>query len=46
MGVLYPPPSGWVDAAWLWAYALTWFVINDAVKMATYRLLRQHNIDV
>lgn len=43
---VFIPAIGWVDAAWLWAYALTWFVINDAVKMATYRLLRQHNIDV
>jgi len=43
---LFIPAIGWEYAAYLWAYALTWFVINDMIKMATFRLLRQHNIDV
>ncbi|HEB81442.1 MAG TPA: HAD family hydrolase [Gammaproteobacteria bacterium] len=43
---VFIPAIGWLDAAYLWAYALTWFVINDAIKMATYKLLRQHNIEV
>jgi H+-transporting ATPase len=32
-------PIGWEYALWIWAYALVWFLINDAVKMWTYRLL-------
>ena len=31
---------GWKYAAYMWAYALAWFVFNDVVKMATYRWLR------
>jgi H+-transporting ATPase len=33
-------PVGWQYALWMWAYALVWFVVNDAAKMWTYRLLR------
>jgi H+-transporting ATPase len=33
-------PIGWRYALWMWAYALGWFVVNDAAKMGTYRLLR------
>ena len=33
-------PIGWKYALWMWAYALAWFVVNDAAKMGTYRLLR------
>ena len=36
-------PIGWEAALWVWAYALAWFLINDAVKVGTYRLLRQHH---
>ncbi len=36
-------PIGWEYALWMWAYALVWFVVNDAVKVATYRFLRSHN---
>jgi H+-transporting ATPase len=38
-GVLITP-VGWQYALWMWAYALAWFVVNDAAKMGTYRLLR------
>jgi H+-transporting ATPase len=38
-GVLITP-VGWQYALWMWAYALAWFVVNDAAKMWTYRLLR------
>ena len=31
---------GWEYALWMWAYALVWFVINDVVKVSTYRYLR------
>ena len=30
---------GWKYAAYMWAYALVWFVFNDVVKMLTYRWL-------
>jgi H+-transporting ATPase len=38
---LFITPIGWEYALWMWAYALVWFVFNDAIKMWTYRLLRQ-----
>jgi H+-transporting ATPase len=34
-------PFGWQYALWMRAYALLWFVFNDAVKWGTYRLLRR-----
>jgi len=37
---IFMEPIGWKYAALMWAYALTWFVFNDVVKMATYRWLR------
>ena len=35
---------GWERAAWMWAYALSWFVFNDFVKMGTYKALRRWNL--
>ena len=35
-------PIGWSYALMIWGYALAWFVVNDGVKMATLRFLRQH----
>ncbi len=37
---LFVTAISWEYALWIWAYALVWFVINDAIKMGTYRLLR------
>ncbi len=37
-------PIGWEYAAWIWAYALVWFLFNDAVKMAAYRFLRRKDV--
>ena len=34
-------PVGWVPALWIWVYALLWFLLNDAVKVASYRWLRR-----
>ncbi|WP_406664181.1 plasma-membrane proton-efflux P-type ATPase [Gallaecimonas sp. GXIMD1310] len=31
---------GWENALWMWGYALAWFVVNDVLKMLTYRMLR------
>ena len=40
------PPIGWTYAAYMWAYALAWFVVNDGIKMLTYRVLRQRGLYV
>jgi len=34
-------PIGWEYALWIWVYALAWMLINDAVKMGTYRLINK-----
>ncbi|VAW97780.1 hypothetical protein MNBD_GAMMA20-1250 [hydrothermal vent metagenome] len=34
----------WEYALWIRAYALGWFLINDAVKIWTYRLLRREGV--
>ena len=34
-------PIGWDWALFMWAYALTWFVFNDMVKMAVLRYYRK-----
>ena len=40
-------PIGWEWALWMWAYALTWFVFNDIVKMAVLRYYRKkYNEDI
>ncbi len=36
-------PIGWEYAAWVWGYALAWFLFNDMIKMVTYRFLRRKN---
>jgi H+-transporting ATPase len=35
---LFMPAIGWGWALMVWGYALIWFVINDRVKLATYRI--------
>ncbi len=37
-------PIGWELAGWMWAYALSWFMFNDAIKMLTYRFLRREQV--
>ena len=34
-------PIGWGWALFMWAYALTWFVFNDVVKMAVLRYYKK-----
>jgi len=34
-------PIGWEWAAFAWGYALAWFVVNDAVKIAVLRYYRK-----
>ncbi|HUA16756.1 MAG TPA: plasma-membrane proton-efflux P-type ATPase [Verrucomicrobiae bacterium] len=35
---VFMAPLGWHWALFVWAYALTWFVINDRIKLAAYRV--------
>ncbi len=37
-------PIGWEAALGVWAYALVWMFINDAVKVYAYRLLRREGV--
>lgn len=36
---IFMTPLGWKWALLVWGYALVWFLINDAVKLAAYRVL-------
>jgi H+-transporting ATPase len=36
---VFMPPLGWKWAAFVWGYALAWFLVNDQVKLAAYRVL-------
>jgi H+-transporting ATPase len=37
----FVPPIGWTYALLIWGYAFLWFVINNVVKVAVYRIERQ-----
>ena len=41
---VFVTPIGWEYALWIWAYALAWFLVNDAIKMWTYRILRKKSV--
>lgn len=32
-------PIGWKWAGLIWGYALVWFLVNDRIKLAAYRIL-------
>jgi H+-transporting ATPase len=36
---LFMTPLGWGWAAFVWGYALTWFLVTDRVKLLAYRVL-------
>ncbi|MGA7675484.1 MAG: plasma-membrane proton-efflux P-type ATPase [Rhizomicrobium sp.] len=36
---LFMTPLGWNWAAFVWGYALAWFLVNDRVKLLAYRIL-------
>lgn len=38
---IFIDPIGWAYALAIWGYALVWFLVNDAVKVFTYRMLRR-----
>ena len=40
-------PIGWEWGLWMWVYALTWFVFNDAIKMGVLKYYRKkYNQDI
>ncbi len=41
---IFMEPIGWGWGAFVWGYALAWFVFNDAVKMLTLRTLRKRGV--
>ena len=38
-------PLGWGWAAFVWAYAILWFLIGDRIKLLAYRILDRTNHD-
>ncbi len=36
---VFMAPIGWYKAMLVWAYAFAWFLVNDRIKLAAYRLL-------
>ena len=36
---LLMPPIGWGWALAVWGYALAWFLVNDRIKLAAYRII-------
>ncbi len=39
---LFMTPIGWGWALLVWGYALAWFLVNDRVKLAAYRVFSHH----
>lgn len=35
---IFMPPLGWHWALFVWGYALAWFVVNDRIKLAAYKV--------
>jgi len=36
---MFMTPLGWGWAAFVWGYALVWFLLNDRIKLLAYRIL-------
>jgi H+-transporting ATPase len=36
---LFMTPLGWAWAAFVWGYALAWFLVSDRIKLLAYRIL-------
>jgi H+-transporting ATPase len=36
---LLMPPIGWGWALAVWGYAVAWFLVNDRLKLAAYRII-------
>jgi H+-transporting ATPase len=41
---LFMTPLGWGWALLVWGYALVWFLLNDRVKLAAYRIFDSHQL--
>lgn len=41
---VFVSPVSWEAVLFIWAYALLWFLINDAVKQGAYSLLRRRGM--
>jgi len=41
---LFMTPLGWGWALLVWGYALVWFLLNDRVKLAAYRIFDLHQL--
>jgi H+-transporting ATPase len=39
---LFMAPIGWGWALLVWGYALAWFLVNDQIKLAAYRIFDRH----
>ena len=39
---LFMVPIGWQWALVIWGYALVWFLVNDRIKLAAYRIIDPH----
>jgi len=35
---IFMPPLGWHWALFVWGYALAWFLVNDRIKLAAYKV--------
>jgi H+-transporting ATPase len=43
---IFMTPIGWEYAAYIWLYAVLWFLFNDFVKIKIYKILRKNNKNV
>ena len=42
---IFMTPIGWKWALVVWGYALAWFLVNDWIKLAAYRIFDpQHGV--
>jgi len=40
---VFMSPIGWNWALFIWGYAFLWFLVNDQLKLLTYKILREHH---
>jgi H+-transporting ATPase len=43
---IFMSPIGWGWALLVWGYALIWFLFNDRIKLAAYRVFDQHSLGI
>lgn len=41
---IFMAPVSWQDIGYIWIYATVWFILNDSIKVWTYKLLRRGGI--